>query len=154
MVRDYTTRLYTPAAIAGRAAASDDFELAKDLAAYSVRARDAFANVRIEHVEADGVTDQPVNGDRLTVRAYVDLAGLRPDQVLVQIVHGRASESDELLDSDITEIYPVEDLGDGRVKFEGTLSLGRSGAFGYSVRVLPRHPGLAGLAELGLVVNA
>jgi len=90
----------------------------------------------------------------LTVRAQLALDGLRPDQVLVQVVHGRASESDELHDVDTTELYPVEDLGDGRAKYEGTLTLLRSGAFGYSVRVLPRHPGLANIAELGLVVNA
>ncbi|GHB39829.1 alpha-1,4 glucan phosphorylase [Flexivirga endophytica] len=154
MVRDYTTKLYTPAAIAGRAAARDDFGLAKDLASYSAQAREAFAHLRIEHVEADGVTDAPLLGERLTVRAYVALAGLRPEQVLVQIVHGRASDTDELHDTDTTELYPVEDLGDGRARFEGAVTLGRTGAFGYSVRVLPRHPGLANVAELGLVVNA
>ena len=154
MVRDYTAKLYTPAAIAGRAAAADDFALAKDLAAYVGQAQEAFPGLRIEHVEADGVTDAPLIGDKLTVRAYVALAGLRPEQVLVQVVHGRASESDELQDVDTAELYPVENLGDGREKFEGTLTLLRSGAFGYSVRVLPRHAGLAGVAELGLVVNA
>lgn len=154
MVRDYTTKLYTPAAIAGRAAAGDDFALAKDLASYSAQAREAFAHLRIEHVEADGVTDAPLLGERLSVRAYVALAGLRPDQVLVQVVHGRASDTDELHDTDTTELYPVEDLGDGRARFEGAVTLGRTGAFGYTVRVLPRHPGLANVAELGLVVNA
>ncbi|RNI20864.1 alpha-glucan family phosphorylase [Flexivirga caeni] len=154
MVRDYTTRLYTPAAVAGHAAAADDFAVAKDLAAYVGAAEAAFPQLRIEHVEADGVSDAPSIGERLMVRAYVALGGLRAEQVLVQVVHGRASESDELLDVETAELYPVEDLGDGRTKFEGALTLGRSGAFGFSVRVLPRHPGLAGPAELGLVVNA
>ncbi|HWC23768.1 MAG TPA: alpha-glucan family phosphorylase [Flexivirga sp.] len=154
MVRDYTTKLYTPAAIAGRAATGDDFGLAKDLASYSSRARDAFADVRIEHVEADGLTDIPALGECITVRAYVVLGGLRPDEVMVQVVHGRASDTDDLHDVELTEIHAAEDLGDGRARFEGSVSLNRTGAFGYSVRVLPRHPGLANIAELGLVVNA
>jgi starch phosphorylase len=32
--------------------------------------------------------------------------------------------------------------------------LTRTGAFGYTVRVLPQHAGLASSSELGLVTNA
>ena len=39
-------------------------------------------------------------------------------------------------------------------RFEGQVRLTRTGAFGYTVRVLPRHGGLASPAELGLVTNA
>jgi starch phosphorylase len=39
----------------------------------------------------------------------------------------------------------------GRQTYEGPLTLDRTGSFGYTVRVLPSHPLLAGPAELGLV---
>jgi starch phosphorylase len=39
----------------------------------------------------------------------------------------------------------------GRMRYEGTVTLDRSGPFGYTVRVLPSHRLLAGPAELGLV---
>ncbi|WP_265444840.1 alpha-glucan family phosphorylase [Flexivirga meconopsidis] len=154
MVRDYTTLLYTPAAIAGRAASSDDYALARDLAAYRENARNAFSHLQIEHVEAEGVSDAPLVGDQLTVRAYVQLAGLAPDQVTVQAVHGRASDSDELRDVEVVDLAAAQDLGDGRWRFDGSVALRRSGAFGYTVRVLPKHPALANPVELGLVVNA
>ena len=48
----------------------------------------------------------------------------------------------------------VGDLGGGRHKFCGTITVDRSGPFGYTVRVLPAHPELADKAELGLVTNA
>ena len=48
----------------------------------------------------------------------------------------------------------VEDLGRGRHLFSGTLVIDRSGSFGYTVRVLPKHEALASKAELGLIVNA
>ncbi|MFK4299810.1 hypothetical protein ABH924_004996 [Arthrobacter sp. GAS37] len=32
--------------------------------------------------------------------------------------------------------------------------INRSGSFGYTVRVFPKHPSLASKAELGLIVNA
>ena len=42
----------------------------------------------------------------------------------------------------------------GRHRFEGRVELSRTGAFGYTARILPRNPLLATPAELGLVVNA
>ena len=38
--------------------------------------------------------------------------------------------------------------------YSGEAVLGQPGPFGYTVRVLPRHPQLAGPAEMGLVVGA
>jgi len=38
--------------------------------------------------------------------------------------------------------------------FAGDLPLKKAGPFGYTVRVLPQHPLLAGPAELGLVATA
>ena len=44
------------------------------------------------------VSDSPQVGDELHVRAFVSLDGLSPDDVEVQVVHGRVTESDELRD--------------------------------------------------------
>jgi glycogen phosphorylase len=44
--------------------------------------------------------------------------------------------------------------GDGLHRWEGTVPLELPGAFGYTVRVLPRHPLLATGAELGVVTVA
>ena len=41
----------------------------------------------------------------------------------------------------------------GRYRFEGEVPLDRTGPFGYTVRVLPRHDRLATPAELGLVAQ-
>ena len=41
-----------------------------------------------------------------------------------------------------------------RYQFARELTLGQSGPFGYTVRIVPSHPGLAGFAELGLVATA
>jgi hypothetical protein len=47
------------------------------------------------------------------------------------------------------ELKVQEDLGSGRHLFSGSLVIDRSGSFGYTVRVLPRHDALASKAELG-----
>jgi starch phosphorylase len=74
--------------------------------------------------------------------------------VRVELAYGRVDESDELTDTRIDELEAVENLGNGRYLFDGTVNVDHSGPFGYTVRVMPQHEGLASKAELGLVVNA
>ncbi|HET8766595.1 MAG TPA: DUF3417 domain-containing protein, partial [Pedococcus sp.] len=93
-------------------------------------------------------------GETLHVRAYVSLDGLDPADVDVQVVHGTARDSDELKDVEVKSLDFVESYEGGRHQFAGDFALSRTGSFGYTVRILPRHAGLASTSELGLVVNA
>ena len=110
--------------------------------------------VHVDHVESSGVGDSAQIGDVVHVRAYVSLGELSVDDVEVQVVHGRVSDSDELRPSGTVPLHHGEDFGGGRHRFEGEFALRQTGPFGYTVRVLPRHAGLATPAELGLVANA
>ena len=111
--------------------------------------------MRVEHVESAGVSDSPQIGDTLTIRAYVDLGTLRPDEVRVQLVYGQASDRDDTIkDPTVVKLKQTETYEGDRHQFSGTVTLSRTGAFGYSVRILPRHKGMAAASELGLVANA
>ncbi|MGB7818902.1 MAG: alpha-glucan family phosphorylase [Ornithinibacter sp.] len=155
MVRDYTQRLYVPAARAGWAVAEGGYAGAKDLAAYKAKARGAWGDVRVDHVESSGVGDSPQLGETLHVTAYVSLGELAPEDVDVQVVHGRTNHhGDELHDVSSESLSHAATYEHGRHQFSGDLVLRSSGAFGYTVRVLPKHAGLATTSELGLVANA
>jgi len=153
-VRDYTIDLYGPAARAGWAMDGPTWAGARDLAAYKARVRAGWAGVRVDHVESSGVSDSPQVGDTLHVRAFVSLGELGPEEVEVQVVHGRASESDDLRDIETAPLGFAKTYEAGRHSFEGDLVLTRTGVFGYTVRVLPRHAGIANATEMGLVANA
>ena len=163
MVRDYVQQLYAPAADNARSLDGADmvssatpasFAGAVELAAWKRRVRDGWPAVRVEHVEGEGVGDAPQVGDQLTVRAYVALGDLTPDDVEVQLVHGRASADDELVRTAIAPLRQVETYEGGRFCFAGSVSLARSGPFGYTVRVVPRNAHLTSVAELGVVASA
>ena len=99
MVRDYTQKLYVPAARAGWAMAEGGYAGARDLASYKAKARDAWKDVHVDHVESSGVGDSPELGETLHVTAYVSLGALAPEDVDVQVVHGRTNHhGDELHD--------------------------------------------------------
>ncbi|HEY0888417.1 MAG TPA: alpha-glucan family phosphorylase [Nocardioides sp.] len=153
MVRDYVRELYAPAAASARALNSD-YQGARDLAGWKKRVLAGWGGVRVEHVESSGVGDAPEVGAVLAVRAFVALGELTPEDVEVQLLHGPADAEDRLVRVSATPLARAESYEGSRHCFEGSLTLDRSGAFGYTVRVVPRNPRLGSVAELGLVALA
>ncbi len=154
MVREYTQRLYTPAAVAGRAMIADGYAGARDLAAYKQRALGGFHGVSVDYADSLDMPDTPQVGDEFRVRAMVSLGDLSPDDVEVQVVHGRVDDADHLTDVLVVPMAAMAPTGEGRTPYEGKVRIRRTGAIGYTVRVLPHHAGLASPAEMGLIANA
>ncbi len=152
MLREYVTRLYTPAAAAARAIEADDCALARDLSAWKLRVVEAWPGLRVDHVEADGVGDAVMLGSHVVIRAYVSLGSLQPSDVTVQAVAGRVDADDRLVDPDPVRMTPVEQFDGSLSLYQCDLALDRNGPFGYTVRILPDHIGLAAPHELGLQV--
>ncbi|WP_067481477.1 alpha-glucan family phosphorylase [Actinomadura hibisca] len=150
MLRDYVEDYYVPAAVSGRAMAADSHSGARALAAWKQRVVKAWPGVAVEHVESSG-EESPHVGTGLPVRVVVDLGGLDPADVTVEAVYGRVDDADALVEPSYLELTGGEPVEDGRRRYVGEIPLTRSGAFGYSVRVVPHHAGLAGRAEMGLV---
>ncbi len=151
MVRDYVQQLYTPAALAARTFdGAAGLALARDLATWKAGVRAGWEQVKVEHVETTGVGDSPQLGARLTVRGFVALGPLRPDDVVVELVHGRVDANDRIVSPSAVVLSPTEGYAGNRWRYEAVVRLEQAGPFGYTVRVRPQHAGLASSAELGL----
>lgn len=150
MVRDYVRQLYSPAATTAHRLNSD-FDGARELAAWKKKIRAGWSGVRVEHVESSGVGDAPEVGDRMSVRAFVALGALAPEDVDVQLVHGKSNGEDELSDTVVDSLHAAESYEGGRHRFDIDVVLDRAGSFGYTVRIIPRNDLLAAPAELGVV---
>ncbi|MEO7147554.1 MAG: alpha-glucan family phosphorylase [Terrimesophilobacter sp.] len=164
MVSEYVDRLYRPAAVAARKLSANGSAGASELAAWKAKVRAAWPKVSVGHVESGGVDPLPEVGEVLHVRAKVELDGLTPEDVAVEVVYGRPNAADELAEPqyalmtpgprDVDRTGPAENANQGLVQFSGTVPLARAGSFGYTVRILPNHEGLDSPAELGLVAVA
>jgi len=154
MVTDYVEELYVPATVAGRALDGPEFTGARELAAFKKRVGDAWSAVRVDHVDSSGLGEVAQVGSTLHVQAYVSLGELRPEEVAVQVVYGKVSENDDLDEFSVAELSHAQSFEGGRHEFAGEVTLESSGAFGYTVRIVPQHPALASTAETGLVTNA
>ena len=152
MVRQYVTELYQPAAQAARDVRANDFAVARELHAWKLKVAASWPAVRIEHVEAEGAGDDVEVGSHITMRAFVALGGLTPDDVVVEAVHGRVDADDRIVDPVVVAMAPVRQYDEQRWIYECPMRLNEHGPFGYTVRILPVHAGLASVAELGLQV--
>ncbi|TDE00415.1 alpha-glucan family phosphorylase [Jiangella asiatica] len=148
MVREYVDQLYRPAAVSSRAL-NADFHGAASLADWKERVREAWPQVGVDHVESTTV-DTFERGQTLRLHAFVSLGPLTPGDVDVQVVHGPVDDNDTLREPAATAMAVSEEYGDGRCRFDGEVHLDRTGAFGYTVRIVPRHELLGDGAELGL----
>ncbi|HET9500723.1 MAG TPA: alpha-glucan family phosphorylase, partial [Marmoricola sp.] len=150
MLREYVDRLYIPAAASAHRI-NTSYDGARSVAEFKQRVRAGWDQVRIDHVESSGVAESPEIGGALDLHVFVALGDLSPDDVDVQVVHGRVKGEDQLRDPAVLSLGLVESYEAGRHRFDGHLALDRPGPFGYTVRILPRHDALANAAELGLI---
>ena len=99
------------------------------------------------------VTSRSFSSGDLDLRAEVELPGLDPRDVQVQAAYGRVDDADGL--HDVTTVPMTHEQTEGsRHWFSATVALERTGAFGYTVRVLPHSERMADPAELGVVSSA
>ena len=153
MVRDYVRRCTCRPRGSSREMARADFAPARSEAAWRDQLLGNWNSVRVAHVEATGAGDTPEIGSTLDLRAEVELPGLTPNDVQVQAAYGRVDDTDVL--HGVQTVPMKHEQADGsRHWFTVTLPLERTGAFGYTVRVLPYSEHLATPAELGVVTTA
>ncbi len=148
MVRDYVTQLYEPAAHGSDQLNSDDSSGARGLAAWKQHVRACWPYVRITDIDTD--TAEGHEGEVRHVRAHIELGGLSPNDVIVQSLHGPIDSEGELLPTAQQCTLTV----DADNVWTCDYTVGRSGAYGLTVRVMPQHALLANAFELGCVAWA
>ena len=153
MVREYTERFYTAAHDRYRNLAASDAARARALANWLARVREAWPQIRVE-VLPNGRSAALRVGDEIHARARVHLGSLTPEDVSVEWYSGRLDAKDEIQEARVNRMEPRTCDADGSYLFETAATTRRSGRHGYTVRVLPYHPDLAGRRIPGLIVWA
>lgn len=153
MVRDYVTKYYTPAAAAATRVAANG--TAEELAAWKQKVRRAWPGVAVLRVESQ-LPETVEVGSSHTIEASVQLNGLDARDVAVELVSGEVDATDELRNVRITRFARAGSGGttDGEALFTLTDVSRSAGLVGYTVRVVPDNPLLAGPAEMGLAMVA
>ena len=152
MVKEYTERLYIPAAKSYENFSRDGCDAATQLSQWKSQIRKDWPQVQIFDVQISNKDRQNVLvGESLQICARVHLGAVDPQHVRVEAYHG------EIDDGDIRNPTPTvlnqssKANGDGDYIYEGSVPATESGAYGFSVRVVPTHPYLMQAHELRLI---
>ncbi|MFH2092778.1 MAG: alpha-glucan family phosphorylase [Pseudomonadota bacterium] len=137
MVREYSTRFYLPAAKHFRDLTLDNAMKANELALTESRLIALWQNIRLSQPKLATGLDFIV-GDTFRITVEVFLGELEPDEVEVQIYHGKVRASEHLEGSRAETMWLQETLGQGIHVYACTITCSDSGRFGYTARVIPK----------------
>jgi starch phosphorylase len=150
MLMDYSNQFYFPALKNYRRLVKDDFAESKTLAAYMNRLQSMWNNIKI--VKVDSNAKRVMNrGDSLTVTAMVDLGGLRPDELKIELYHGAVSNQETAITkAQKAEMKPMGQEGN-LFRYQVKIECSATGMQGHTVRILPKHEALVHPYRSGLI---
>jgi starch phosphorylase len=137
MVHEYMTELYDPAHEQHMRLLSGDYALLREKAAWDRKIRESWDKVRF--LEAGpGPVGPVISGRPVPVRAAIDLAGLEPSDVQVEVVIGSVDNNGHLEETEVVVLPPVE-RHERVAVFARDIVPERTGRLGYALRVSPNH---------------
>jgi starch phosphorylase len=151
MVREYAEKLYIPAQLRGQTLGADGLARAVQLAHEKKALRSKWPDIKVVAVQASGNGHYRV-GETLQVEAMLDLPGLAPKDLSVQLVAGPVNVDGELEDPRVVPMRYERALGPNRHLFIGTIDCRTSGRQGYSLRIVPGYADMATPFEPGLII--
>ena len=151
MVKEYTERLYLPSAKSHENFSQNGCEPATQLSQWKTRMRKDWPQVRIHDVQVGNKDRQNISvGESLQLSAHVFLGGVDPSHVRVEAYYGEA-DNGGIKNPSVSVLNASGQNGDGSYLYQGSVPASESGAYGFSVRVVPTHPNLMQAHELRLI---
>ena len=152
MVKEYTERLYVPAAKSYEDFSRDGCGAATQLSQWKTQIRKDWPQVQISDVQVANKDRQNILvGESLQIRARVHLGAVDPNHVRVEAYHGEADNGDIRNPTATVLNQSSRADGSGNHIYQGSVPASESGTYGFSVRVVPTHPHLMQGHELRLI---
>ena len=165
MVADYTRKFYHAADTNWEELTANEMDRVKALTAWKSATRQAWSDLEIRNVEVQNLDGQAFDGrggdqpdlrvgSEVRIQAQIHLGRLNPEDISVQIYHGRVDSTGKIEDGQVAEMkYTDESLDHDRVaRFDGTIPCRVSGRHGFALRILPRHADLVEAYEPGMIL--
>ena len=153
MVREYAMRAYFPASDRYHTLTVDNYSPAKELAAWRAKLGEHWFNIKIKDVDVSAASDIEVN-QTVAVKAKVDLATLKNDDVQVELYQGSIDANGDIVNAvPVIMDYQGQDAENSSL-YTANITYTTSGLQGLSLRVLPRNQYLSSPYEPRLIAWA
>ena len=139
MIRDYQDRYYRPQAERTARLIAADYKLAKEIAKWKLDVSSVWSQIEVKNVQiSDGITNVLQIGEEYPASVLVDLKGLSPEDVGVEMVITE-NKKDSLPSLIECMQFNVESIEGSLVTYKLNLQLMNAGAFEYAVRMYPKN---------------
>ena len=137
MVSEYMSQLYEPAHRAYQTTRQDAFAGVRRQAQWNAGVQSVWERVQFVEIgpEPEGAL---LSGQPMPLRAVVDLAGLKPDDVRVEAVIGSVGIGGRLERTEVLTLPPAGQQG-AAVVFAREFVPSHTGRLGYCLRISPNH---------------
>lgn len=150
MLRDYAQQAYFKISDRHFEMYANHYQAAKELADWKANLFNHWYDIHVDSFDVAEPTEIDIN-QSIHAKAIINLAGLNPADVTVQIYTGRINDQDELLDGQGYAMEFASMTNDHKAIYHGTVKYQKSGYQGMSLRILPNHPHLANIYEPRLI---
>jgi starch phosphorylase len=150
MVGEYVSRFYSSAAKMGKLYAQNDHENARKVSAWKTRVADAWHGVSLRRL--DDPKKRISFGDTVQLQVAVQLNGLKPEDVVVELLVARASKAGMSEMQHFAFKFDSVSKESGEKNFTLDLTPELCGKLHYRVRVYPWNELLTHPYETGLMV--
>ena len=140
-----------PALDRGQTLAADGLSRAIQLARTKDLLRHRWGGIRIVGVHTSGNGHFKV-GDMMQVEAMVDLPGISPDELNVELYTGPVSAQGEIERPQSLRMSHSRSMAPDRHVFVGQIACRTSGRQGFAIRILPGYKDLASPFEPGMII--
>ncbi|MGE5352150.1 MAG: alpha-glucan family phosphorylase [Acidobacteriota bacterium] len=155
MVEQYFVKFYNRAFENRKALMKNNCQQVKTLTEWKKKVRDNWNQVKFVSLVSEGTSTDVKVGTEFFVRAEINLGGLTPEDVEVQIYFGSVDRQNIAHANSFVTMQSEKGKARNNVyTYRGAIVCQQSGQFGFTARVLPKHPLLNSSFDMGLIAWA
>jgi len=150
MIKEYVGKFYDPADMQWQRLSEDDFSGARRLALWKSRVRSGWHGIAMRRI--DNSRHRIAYGDGLHFELSLNLNGLTPEDVVVEVLLGRPSLPDSMASVQRHPLACQQRNEDGEYLYALDLQPEFCGRLEYRFRVYPHHELLTHPFEMGMML--
>ncbi len=139
MIEDYTRKFYVPSIEQTEKMKENNFDLAKKKNVWQNGIEKNWSKVSIVSAEDNAGNRNIKLREKIKIRAKVNLAGINPEDIFVQVYEGYLASKNTLSDESFENMTMVSKEADGTYIYELEKETRIVGHCGYTIRIVPQY---------------
>lgn len=152
MLRDYTEQYYNNLFERSRHLKANDYELAKDIAAWKKKVFRSWESIEVLSVKSPDISKEPIMiGKSYVGEVVLDLNELSPEDIGVEIVIAEMIESENQVNLVHKQEFKILEIKEKIVTYQVDIVPTKAGSYDFGIRIFPKSPELPHRQDLNFV---